>query len=50
MRKKRFTQEKMMFALRQSESGLLVENICRKMGICQATFFRWKSKYGAIGN
>jgi putative transposase len=27
-----------------------VEDVCRKLGICQATFFSWKTKYGAMGN
>lgn len=48
--RKRFTQEQITFTLRQAESGLPVEDVCRKLGICQATFFRWKTKYGAMGN
>jgi putative transposase len=50
MSRKRFSQEQITFALRQSESGLPVEDVCRKLGICQAIFFQWKTNYGAMGN
>ena len=36
-------------ALRQAEAGLGVDATCRKLGISQATFFRWKAKYGDLG-
>ena len=49
MKKSKFTTEQIVFALRQAEAGLGVEEICRKLGITQATFFRWKAKYGALG-
>lgn len=48
--RKKFAQEQITFALRQAESGLAVEHVCRKLGIYQATFFRWKTKYGAMVN
>ena len=37
------------FALRQAEAGLPVEDLCRKLGVSQATFFRWTAKYGQAG-
>lgn len=37
------------YALRQSETGTRVEEICRQMGVSQATFFNWKKKYGGPG-
>lgn len=37
------------FALRQSETGTRVEEICRQLGVSQATFFNWKKKYGGMG-
>jgi putative transposase len=48
-RKSTFTEEQITFALRQAEAGLSVEDICRKLGVSQATFFRWKAKYGEMG-
>jgi len=49
MRKKRFTEEQIAFALRQAEGGTSVEEICRKMGIAEQTFYRWKKKYAGLG-
>lgn len=48
-RKSTFTEEPITFALRPAEAGLSVEDICRKLGVSQATFFRWKAKYGEMG-
>lgn len=49
MKKSKFTTEQIVFSLRQAESGLPIEELCRKLGISQATFFRWKAKYGELG-
>jgi len=49
MKRKRFTEEQIVFALRQAESGTPVEEICRKMGASEATFYRWKKKFGGMG-
>ena len=38
-----------MFALQQSETGVNVPEICRKMGISEATFYNWKKKFGGLG-
>ena len=48
-RKSTFTEEQITFALRQAEAGLPVEDLGRKLGISQATFFRWKQRYGEVG-
>lgn len=48
MRRSRFTEEQIAMALRQGEAGTPVEEICRKLGISDATYFRWK-KYGGLG-
>ena len=49
MKKSKYTEEQIAFALRQAETGTRVAEICRKMGICEATFFRWKKQYGGLG-
>jgi len=41
MKKSRFTNEQIAFALRQAESGTAVEEVCRKLSISQQTFYRW---------
>jgi transposase-like protein len=46
MKKSKFTEQQIAFALQQAEGGTPVEEICRKLGISQATFFRWKKIYG----
>ena len=49
MKKSKFTEAQIAFALRQSETGTRVEEICRQLGVSQATFFNWKKKYGGLG-
>ena len=49
MRKSRFTQEQIAFALRQVEGGTPVGEVCRKMGISENTFYRWKRKFDGLG-
>ncbi len=49
MKKSRFTEEQIAFALRQSESGTPVEEICRKLGVSEQTFYRWKKKFAGMG-
>ena len=49
MKKSKFTDEQIAFALRQAETGTKVEEICRKFGVSQATFYNWKKKYGGLG-
>lgn len=49
MKKTKFTEEQIAFALRQGETGTRVEEICRKMGISDATYYVWKKKYGGLG-
>lgn len=49
VKKSRFTEEQIAFALKQAELGTAVPEICRKMGISDATFYNWKKKYGGLG-
>jgi putative transposase len=49
MKKTKYTEEQIAFALRQEEAGTPVGDICRKMGISEATFCRWKKKFGGMG-
>ena len=49
MKRSRFTEEQIAFALKQQELGTPVEEICRKMGIAQATFFNWKKRFSGLG-
>jgi putative transposase len=49
MRKSHYTKEQIAFALRQAELGTKVVEVCRKMGISEQTFYRWKKKYSGIG-
>lgn len=49
MKKSKFTEEQIAFALKQAELGTLVDEVCRKMGISEATFYNWRKKYGGLG-
>ena len=49
MKRSKFTDEQIAFALKQAELGISVEEVCRKMGISDATFYVWRKKYGGIG-
>ncbi len=49
MKKSRFTEEQIAFALKQNELGVSVEEVSRKMGISEATFYNWKQRYGGLG-
>jgi putative transposase len=49
MKKSKFTEAQILFALKQAETGVKVEEVCRKMGISEATFFIWKKKYSGVG-
>jgi putative transposase len=48
MRKSRFTEEQIRYAVQQVEAGIPVSELCRKYGISQQTFYRWRRKYGSL--
>jgi len=48
MKKSKFTEQQIAFALRQAEEGTSVAVVCRKMGISDNTFYNWKKKYGGL--
>jgi putative transposase len=49
VKKSKFTEEQIAFALKQAELGTSVEEVCRKRGISDATFYNWRKKYGGLG-
>ncbi len=49
MKKSKYTDEQIDFTLKQAEVGTPVEEVCRKMGISDATFYNWRKKYGGLG-
>jgi putative transposase len=49
MKKSRYTEQQIAYCLRQAESGVPIEEITRKMGVTQATFYRWKKKFAGMG-
>lgn len=49
MKKSKFTDEQISFALKQADTGTPVAEVCRKMGISEATFYNWKKKFGGLG-
>jgi putative transposase len=48
MKKSKFTETQIVFALKQAETGTAVAEVCRKLGISEATFYSWKKKYGGL--
>jgi len=48
MKKSRYTAEQITYALKQVESGESVAELCRKMGVSEATFYNWRKKYGKM--
>ena len=47
--KKQFTNEQIIYTLRQAESGTSVAEVCRKMGITEQSFYRWKRRFAGMG-
>ena len=49
MKRTRFSDEQIAYALRQAEAGTAVADVCRQVGSSEATFYVWKKKYGNLG-
>ncbi len=49
MKKKRFTDEQIVKVLSEAQTGIKIEELCRKHGISTATYYAWKSKFGGMG-
>ena len=49
MKKKRYTEEQIAYALQQVEAGVAVAEVTRKLGISEQTFYRWRKRYGGLG-
>ena len=49
MRKSRFSWEQIAYALRMADGGTPVVEVCRQIGMSEATFYTWKKKYGELG-
>lgn len=48
MKKSKFSESKIVFILKEAESGVKVDDACRKHGISSATYYNWKSRYGVM--
>lgn len=48
MKRKQFTESQIVSALKQQEGGMSVKDITRNLGISEATYYNWKSKYGGM--
>ena len=49
MKKSRFTEEQIAYALRQADAGTPVSDVCRQLAVSEATFYVWKKKYANLG-
>lgn len=49
MSKKRYSQEQIVYALKQLEAGATGRDVCRQMGVSEATLYAWKRKFAGMG-
>lgn len=48
MKKSRFTESQIIAVLKETDTGMKVEEVCRRHGISSATYYNWKAKYGGM--
>lgn len=48
MKRSRFSEEQIIAILKEQEAGVATADVCRRHGIADATFYRWKAKYGGL--
>lgn len=48
MKRSRFTEEQIIGILKEHQAGLGAKELCRKHGVSDATFYKWRSKYGGM--
>ena len=49
MKRSKYSESQIVFAIKQVETGTRIQEVFRKMGISEATFYNWKKKYGGLG-
>jgi putative transposase len=49
MNKSKYSEEQIAYALRQAESGTAIADVCRQLGISEATFYLWRKQFAHLG-
>lgn len=48
MKRSKYSESQIVGILKEADSGMMVKDVCRKYGISDATYYKWKSKYGGL--
>ena len=48
MKRSRFSDQQIAFVLRQADEGTAIAEVCRKVGISEATYYNWRKKFGGL--
>ncbi len=49
MERLKYSESQIVFVIKQVETGTRIQEVCRRMGISEATFYNWKKQYGGLG-